>query len=89
MASIEAVKEKAAIWVFCSTSRKVVFWLVFDFADDVEDLAHKQRRQPQRRFIEEQELRPRHKRAADHQHLLLAAAQVACGLVAARHQDGK
>src|SRR5499426_1254287 len=63
--------------------------LVVDLADDVEDLAHQQRRQPQRRLIQQQKLRLCHERATEDQHLLLAAAQISRDLVAAGHQDGE
>src|SRR5947207_1883800 len=45
--------------------------------DDVEDLLHEHRRQAHRGLVEQHELRPRHERAPDRDHLLLAARDVA------------
>src|SRR2546428_8346627 len=61
--------------------------LLVDLADDVEDLAHEQRREPERRLVQQQELGQGHEGAADDEHLLLASTQVARDLVAARHED--
>ena len=44
-----------------------------DLAHDAKDLGDDQRRQAERGFVEQQELGPQHQRAADRQHLLLAA----------------
>ncbi len=44
-------------------------------ADHVEDLAHDDRRETERRFVEQQKLWPAHQRAGDGEHLLLAARQ--------------
>ena len=57
--------------------------LAVDAADDVEDLLHQLRRQAERRLVEQHQPRPRHQRAADRQHLLLAARQRAGALVGA------
>ena len=46
-----------------------------DAADDGEGVLHQDRRQPEARLVEHQEPRLRHQRAADHQHLLLAAGE--------------
>src|SRR6266542_714659 len=54
--------------------------------DDVEDFAHEQRREAERRLVEEDELRARHERAADREHLLLAAGEVAGEPLAALSQ---
>ena len=43
--------------------------------DDAEDLAHDQRREAERRLVEHQQPRPRHQRAAEREHLALAAGQ--------------
>ena len=45
--------------------------------DDREHLAHQQRRQPHRGFVHQDQARLCHQRAADRQHLLLAARQIA------------
>src|ERR1700730_16553248 len=45
--------------------------------DDVEDLLDYRRREPHRRLVEQDHLGPRHQRAADRDHLLLAARDVA------------
>src|SRR5207237_390766 len=50
--------------------------LLVDLRDDAEDLLHQQRREPERRLVEEDQPRSRHQRAADRQHLLLAAGEV-------------
>src|SRR5271163_863480 len=52
-------------------------------ADRGEDLLHEERRQTERRLVEEDEPRPAHQRASDRQHLLLAAGQCAAALLAA------
>ena len=44
-------------------------------ADDAEDLAHDQRREPERRLVEHEQPRPRHQRAREREHLLLAAGE--------------
>ena len=46
-----------------------------DLADDLEDLLDEDRREPHRRLVEQQQLRPRHERAPDREHLLLAAGE--------------
>ena len=45
--------------------------------DDGEDLLHQQRRQAHRGLVHQDHLRARHQRAADRQHLLLAAGEIA------------
>ena len=55
--------------------------LLVDRADDVEHLVDEHRRQAHRRLVHQQQLRPRHQRAADRDHLLLAARQRAGILV--------
>ena len=58
-------------------------------ADGGEDLLHHQRRQPERRLVEQQQPRPAHQRAADRQHLLLAARERAAALLPALAQARK
>ena len=57
--------------------------------DQAEDFRHQLRRQAERRLIHQQQLRPRHQRPRDCQHLLLTAGEVARRLVQALPQDGK
>src|SRR4051812_45999708 len=61
-----------------------------DLADDLVDAVDDDRREPERRLVEEQELRLRHDRAPDREHLLLAAghrpALLALALLQAREQ---
>ena len=52
-------------------------------SDDAEDLAHDQRREPEARLVEHQQPRLRHQRAAERQHLPLAARQRAAQAAAA------
>ncbi len=47
-----------------------------DLADDAPDLGHDQRRQAFGGLVQDDQLRVRHQRAADRQHLLLAAGQL-------------
>ena len=47
--------------------------LLVDLPHDLEDPLDEDRRQPHRGLVEQQQLRPRHQRAADRAHLLLAA----------------
>ena len=49
----------------------------------VEDLLHDERREAERRLVEEEQARPAHQRAGDGEHLLLAARQGAAALVQA------
>jgi hypothetical protein len=49
--------------------------LLVDAAQDAEDLDHDQRRQAERRLVEQHQARLQHQRARDRQHLLLAARQ--------------
>src|SRR5208337_3125469 len=49
-------------------------------ADHLEDLLDQQRREAERRLVEQQEARPAHQRPPDRQHLLLAARQRAATL---------
>src|SRR5258708_4641619 len=46
-----------------------------DLAHDLEDRLDEDRREAERRLVEHQELRLRHERAADREHLLLAAGE--------------
>src|SRR5712692_5593375 len=46
-------------------------------ADDLEDLLHEPRREPHGWLVEQHQLGPRHERAPDREHLLLAARDVA------------
>src|SRR5262245_324781 len=52
-------------------------FLLVHALDDLEDLVHQHGRQAERRLVEQDHLRARHERAADDQHLLLAAGEVA------------
>ena len=54
-----------------------------------EDLAHDQRREPEARLVEHQQARRRHQRAAQREHLALAAGQRAGQLRAALGQARK
>ena len=56
---------------------------MLELQNDPTDLLDETRRQPERRLVEQDHLRARHQRAADHQHLLLAARQIAGLLIAA------
>src|SRR4051812_47099755 len=49
--------------------------LLVDDPQDAEDLLDQDRREPERRLVEQQQPGPRHQRARDREHLLLAAAQ--------------
>ena len=60
---------------FCSTSR-IVDALLLQLLEDLEDLVDHQRREAERRLVEEQELRPREQRAGDRELLLLAAREL-------------
>src|SRR6267142_3890949 len=55
--------------------------LFIDAPDDGEDLLHQDRRQPQRRLVEQQQRRAVHQRAPDRKHLLLAAGKLPGRLV--------
>ena len=57
--------------------------------EHAEDVLHDQRRQPERRLVEEQQLGSAHQRPGDGQHLLLAARQAAGSLGAALPQPGE
>src|SRR5438552_158075 len=46
-----------------------------DLADDLKNLRHDHRCEPQRRFVEQQQFRPRHQCPRDRQHLLFAATE--------------
>src|SRR5881409_387213 len=61
--------------------------LAVDPGDDLEDLLHEPARQAQRRLVEQHHARPRHQRAADRQHLLLAPRELAGALTRAILQD--
>src|SRR5690606_14341780 len=63
--------------------------LVAQALDQREDLGDDERREPERRLVEQDEARLRHQRAADHQHLLLAARQIARDAVAQLRQPGE
>src|SRR5687768_3206695 len=63
--------------------------LLLETADIVEYLRHDARRKAERGLVQHQEARPRHHRARDRQHLLLAARQRACELPAALAEDRK
>ena len=70
---------RSAIAAFCSTSTTEVPRRV-DLLDDLGDLVDDLRREPQRRLVEQQQLRAGHQRAADRDHLLLAAGEQPGGL---------
>src|SRR5262245_35683361 len=53
-----------------------------DLLDDLEDLAYQERREPERGLVEQHEGWLGHEGAPDHQHLLLAAAQISRELMA-------
>jgi hypothetical protein len=55
----------------------------------IEDLGHDVGREPERRFVQREQLRAAHQRAADGDHLLLAARQVARDLMAPVFELGK
>src|SRR5882724_1134657 len=55
--------------------------LFIDTPDDGENLLHQDRRQPQRRLIEQQQCRPVHQCTPDRQHLLLTARELPGRLV--------
>src|SRR5207245_6222419 len=57
--------------------------LPVDGAHDAEDVADDERRQPQRRLVEQEQPWPQHERARDGQHLLLAAGERAARLLLA------
>ena len=60
-----------------------------ELPDGGENLPRDQRREPERRLVEQQQPRPAHQRARDRQHLLLAAGQRAAALVQALLQPRK
>ena len=53
-----------------------------DFFQNLENLGDDDRRQSQRRFIQQQQIGPTHQRPADGQHLLLTTGQSAATLAA-------
>src|SRR6516165_11176983 len=59
------------------------FLLAVERSDRTENLARHERRQTERRLVQEQEPRPAHQRAADRKHLLFAAGKSAAALAAA------
>src|SRR5262249_12063944 len=63
--------------------------LVGDLDDHAEDLVDQDRRQPQRRFVEHEQLRFRHQAAPDGAHLLFAAGECAGYLAAAFFEPRK
>ncbi len=63
--------------------------LVVEFHQRIEDDRNHCRRKPHRRLVEHQELRPRHQRASDAQHLLLSAAERTCELPAPLGEHGR
>src|SRR5258708_17203647 len=63
--------------------------LLVDLADHLEDLLDDERREAERRLVEQQEARAAHQRAADRQHLLLAARERAAALAPAPLAAGK
>jgi len=73
---------------FCSTMSTVSPFGA-DALHELEHLLHDERRQAGRRLVHQQELRPRHQRAADRAHLLLAAGERAGKLLAPVLEAGK
>src|SRR5437588_2246539 len=65
------------------------FLLPIDPSDDGEDLLHEQRREPERRLVEQDQFRPRHQRAADGEHLLLPSREISGQPPAEIAQPGK
>ena len=72
----------SAMCAFCSTTSTVRPFGVVQVLDDAEDLRHEQRREAERRLVEQQQPRALHERAREREHLLLAAAERAGLLVA-------
>jgi hypothetical protein len=60
---------------------------ILERADDREDLGHDARRQAHARLVQQQQAGPRHQRAADGEHLLLAAGERSGRLPALRLED--
>ena len=77
---------RAPAAMFCSTS-SMVTPARFSSASVRKIVLHDERREAERGLVEEQQLRPRHQRAGERQHLLLAAGQRAGLLVHALAQD--
>src|SRR6516164_4263624 len=50
-----------------------------EIADDLENLLDQLRREPHRRFVQQDRLRPRHQRASNRTHLLFAAGDISGG----------
>ena len=63
--------------------------IIDEFLRRIKNLLHQQRRQAERGLVKQNEPRPAHQRAADRQHLLLAAGERAAALVAAVAQPRK
>ena len=63
--------------------------MLVQLADDPEDLAHDQRREPERRLVEHQQLRPPHQSTGEREHLLLAARERARPLLATLGDPGE
>src|SRR5439155_5892343 len=63
--------------------------LRIDLRDGVENRPHQERRETQRRLVEQQQARLRHQAAGDGEHLLLAARERACGLADALAEPWK
>jgi hypothetical protein len=57
--------------------------------EQLEDLVYDDRGEPQRGLVEQEQLRPRHERPPDGEHLLLAAGERPGGLAGALGEDGK
>src|SRR5579862_3606284 len=64
-------------------------FLFVQLADDPEQLRHQHGRQPERRLVQQQELRSEHERTRERQHLLLTAAQRPGLLTAALREPGE
>jgi hypothetical protein len=63
--------------------------LSIDLNDQVADLLHDERCEPERRFVEQQQPRLRHEGAPDGEHLLLPAGEVASDLRAPFSEHGE
>src|SRR5690606_41537472 len=80
----------ATFLIFCQMMPRSLSSTLFPYTTlfrSVEDLLDDERGEPQRRLVEQEQLRPRHQRAADRQHLLLAARQRAAALHAPRSEE--
>jgi len=65
------------------------FAFVVDAPDDIHDLVHKHRSEPETRFVQQQQFGLGHERAPDRQHLLFAAGEIASLRAGTLGQTGK